>query len=151
MRGWEKMNEEHIRFENWEAGDPLDQEHLAQCQECQEMVEGLGFLKQAALSAPDTEVPPFFASRVAHLAVSAGTSFWELLDRMAKRMVPLFASLVLVASFFLFSGRQEAPVEDTSIVWLAESESVRVPDTLDDMVLLLAQAEWEGDDDAEQH
>lgn len=147
------MKEEHIRFEDWEPGEALDQEHLRSCKKCREDFERVRFLREVIASAPEVEVPPFFSNRVARLAVSQARGFWELLDRMARRMAPIFAALVLVAAFLLYHQDEERSwTQDVPMAWLSETEGEQVPETLDEMVLVLAQTEWEeGSVDAKQY
>ena len=154
MRGWEGMKDGHIQFEDWEPEEALDQQHLRSCSRCREEYQQVQFLREIAASAPTIDAPPFFASRVAQIAIAGTRSFWDLFDRMARRMAPLFASLVLVTAFLLYS-QQQRPVDQPevdSLAWLAGLEEVPVPETLDEMLLVLAQTEWEeAEDDAEQH
>lgn len=149
------MKEEHVQFEEWEPGEPLDEKHLAGCSSCRDKLERLQFIREAAETAPAVEVPPFFASRVSRLAVAGGRSFWDMLDRMARRMAPVFASLVLVASSLLYLQEQERfwPGH-AELIWLAEEPSTETPESLDEMVFLLAQAaqeEGEENGNEEQH
>ncbi len=145
------MEREHIRFEEWEPGSRVSEEHLAECPKCRDNFDRVRFLRAMADSAPEPEIPHFFSSRVAHLAISGAYSFWEILDGMARRLTPALAALVLVASLLLYFTNDSVEQKSSSLGWLVEGdEEVLAPETLDDMLLVLAQTEEDGSDDAKQ-
>ena len=146
------MKRDHIRFEEWEPGSSLAEEHLAECAQCRQDYDRSRFLKVMADSAPEPEIPPFFPSRVAQLALSGAHSFWEILDGMARRLLPALSSLVLVASLLLYFTNDPVDQNSSSLAWLVEGkEELSIPETLDQMLLVLAQAELDEAEDAEQH
>lgn len=91
------MTEQHFPVWEWEPGDPVDEAHLSECPKCQRRWEALEFLRYQAKHAPAPDPAPFFASRVAHLAFSDAVTVWDLLERAARRLTPVFASLSLAA------------------------------------------------------
>jgi len=147
------MKREHIRFEEWELESSLPEEHLAECGQCRGDYDRVRFLRLMSDSAPDPEIPPFFSSRVAQLALSGAHGFWEILDGMARRLIPALSSLVLVASLSLYFTNDPVDQDSFPLGWLVEGEEeeLLIPETLDQMLLVLAQAARDEGGDAEQH
>ncbi len=138
------MNDKHFSWEDWEAGAPIDERHLEACPECRRTVEGLRFLKFQTDSAPRLEAPPFFAARVSRLATSqVGSPFWIFLETAARRLIPVFAALLLATTFLLYRSVGSTATDEDFLQVLVEPHEIEV--SLDDAVVLLRGSEGEGD------
>ena len=142
------MGQEHIDFGNWEAGSPLDEEHLRSCATCRASLELARFLKSQVEQVPRVDVPPFFAARVSNLVKQANpdsASFWLLVELTSKRLIPAFAVLVLILFFFTSETRFDQPSHDEEL-WAALFAEPEINElmTLDD-VLLWLQEPMEGE------
>lgn len=56
---------------------------------------------------PDADVPPFFAQKVAARAFLENSSLVGSLQIVARRLVPVFMALVMIASLFVIESRFE--------------------------------------------
>ncbi len=91
------MTDGHISVSEWEPGQAIDERHLRQCEDCRRQWEARRFLRFQVENAPAPVLPPFFSSRVAHLAAGEVVTVWALLERTARRLIPVFASLAVIA------------------------------------------------------
>ena len=97
------MSPKHISFSRSEAGDVVDQAHLDSCGRCRQAYRVLRFLRTQLRSAPELIPPASFASRVAMMAEGVGRiPFAVALQYAAKRLIPVFAVLVISTSFLLY-------------------------------------------------
>lgn len=96
------MSNRHIPFWELESEEAADPSHLAACEQCRREWEIFRFIRAQARSAPQMETPPFFASRIAHTVQPSKPSFTVLLERAARQLIPLFVTLILLSSSFLF-------------------------------------------------
>ena len=135
------MGYEHIDFGNWEAGSPLDEEHLRSCAACRENLELARFLKFQVEQVPRLEAPPFFAARVSNLVKKTNpgstTSFWLLVELTSKRLIPAFAVLLLILFFFSSETQVKQPTDEE--LWAAVFTEPQISEvmTLDDILLSL--------------
>lgn len=136
------MNEKHIVWEDWEPGDPVDEQHLAACEQCRRDHELALFLRFQARSAPTIEPPPFFAARVAKLAMAdANAAFWRFLERAARQLIPVFALLLLATSFLIYrSWRTPEPMDEGFVGILLGPGDGEPEVSLDDVVALLKES-----------
>ena len=104
------MSSRHISFSRLEAGDAVDQVHLDSCGRCRQAHRVLCFLRTQLLAAPELTPPASFASRVAMIAEGARRLPFALaLQYAAKRLIPVFAALVMSTSFLLYQLSQQSP------------------------------------------
>ncbi|MBI4446067.1 MAG: hypothetical protein HY645_09155 [Acidobacteria bacterium] len=106
----------HWNFEESEAGQGPDPQHLTSCEECRRKWQLAGFLRHQLSAAQAPEPTPFFASRVASLAVQSNQSFSFWFATAARKLTPVFLALLIVASgavLFLSPSPSEsyAPVD----------------------------------------
>jgi hypothetical protein len=115
------MSRKHISFSALEAGDAVDEAHLASCGRCRQAYRILSFVRSRLQSMPQLNPPASFASRVAMLVRGNRVRpFVFDLQFAAKRLVPVFAVLVMSTSFLLYqfssqsiqSLNSEATVEE---------------------------------------
>ncbi len=136
------MGQEHIDFGNWEAGSPLDEEHLRSCATCRESLELARFLKSQVEQVPQLDAPPFFAARVSNLLKKTNpesASFWLLVELTSKRLIPAFAVLVLILFFFTSETQLKQPTDEE--LWAALFTEPQISElmTLDDVLLSLQE------------
>ncbi len=137
------MDRSHFPVFDWEPGDPVDEEHLAECTECRGLWETRQLLELEARSAPEPEEAPFFAARVARLAVAETASIWVSFEQVARRLIPVFASLTLLVLLSTYFFAPSPPAEEFAEL-LFEPEP-REELTLDDVLFSLSlQLEEEG-------
>lgn len=122
------MNDKHIDFSNLERGDSVDREHLIACRECRDQHGVWRLIRDQAGQAPTIEAPPFFASRVARLAVSESESgqpafFLLTFERAARQLLPVFMALILVVCFLGYQSRparMEPALTDEELAFLVD-------------------------------
>ena len=136
------MGQEHIDFGNWEAGSPLDEEHLRSCATCRESLELARFLRSQVEQVPRLDAPPFFAARVSNLVKQTNpdsASFWLLVELTAKRLIPAFAVLVLIV--FSFGAQTQLPQPTDEELWAALFTEPQVSEvlTLEDILCSLQE------------
>lgn len=132
------MSEQHFSFEEWEPGEPVDEAHLAECEECRGQWELMKFLRFQIESLPQVSPSPFFASRTARRIEGSTVNFWHLVDRFAKLLVPAFATAAFATAFLLFSLDSENAVPDEYTQVLLEPSATEEM-TLDDVVFQLLE------------
>ncbi len=104
------MGKKHISFSRLEAGDVVDKAHLDSCARCRQAYRVLRFLLTQLRSAPELIPPASFASRVAMMAEGARRlPFAVALQYAAKRLIPVFAVLLMSTSFLLYQLSQQSP------------------------------------------
>ena len=136
------MGHEHIDFGDWEAGSPLDEEHLRSCAACRDNLELARFLKSQVEQVPRLEVPPFFAARVSNLVKKTSrdsTSFWLLVELTSKRLIPAFTVLLLILFFFTSETQVKQPTDEELWAALFTEPQVSEVMTLDDILLSLQE------------
>lgn len=134
------MKTTHIAWESWEPGDPLDEEHLAQCEQCQTDYALARFLHFQAVSAPTIEAPPFFAARVANLATAEiAAPIWRFVERAARQLIPVFALLLLATSFLIYRSWQPLTVTYDTAGILLEPTETESSVSVDDVVAFLKE------------
>ena len=136
------MGQEHIDFGNWEAGSPLDEEHLRSCAGCTESLELARFLRARVGQVPRLDPPPLFAARVSNLVKANApdwASFWLLVETAARRLLPAFAVLVLILFAFPLETRTDRPSDEE--LWAALFTEPRGSEvmTLDDLLFSLPE------------
>ena len=134
------MGQEHIDFGNWEAGSPLDEEHLSSCAACRDNLELARFLKSQVEQVPRLDAPPFFAARVSNLVKKTSpdsTSFWLLVELTSKRLIPAFTVLLLILFFFTSETQVKQPTDEELWAALFTEPQVSEVMTLDDILLSL--------------
>jgi hypothetical protein len=132
------MSEHHFSVEEWEPGDPIDEAHLAECEDCRSQWELMRFLRFQIESLPQVTPSPFFASRTARRIEGSTADLWHLVDRLAKLLVPAFATAAFATAFLLFSLDSGSAVpDDYTQVLLEPSASEEI--TLDDVVFQLLE------------
>ncbi len=131
---------DHIPIWEWEPGDPLDEAHLEQCPQCRRQWESRRYLDFQASLAPEPDPAPFFASRVAHRAVSEATPIWLWLEKVARKTIPVFATLALIAvlGLLLSNSRQPEPVEYAELLGEPAGPAGVEELTLDDVIYSLS-------------
>lgn len=137
------MGEKHIDFSSWEPGGTLDKEHLKSCAFCRENLELARFLKFQVDQLPRIEAPPFFATRVANLISQTKEipgSFWRLVELAARRLIPVFATLILVLFLFGSNTRVEQPTDEELWAALFAEPQVSESMTLDEVLLSLQES-----------
>ncbi|HSR68201.1 MAG TPA: hypothetical protein VLU25_09685 [Acidobacteriota bacterium] len=132
---------QHIDFSQLEPHQRLDEAHLRDCAQCRADWEAYRLLRSQVEAAPRLDAPPFFAARVSHLAVSQGgasASYWWALQVAARRLLPLFASLVIAISAGLLwtESRSSGVLSDPAAQISAEEAQV--------MALVLEDATSDG-------
>ena len=132
------MEDKHISVTDWEPGDPIDEEHLAACSLCRRQLEMVCFLRFQAENAPRIEPPPFFAARVARLVQSSATPFWGFVEGAARRLIPIFAALIMGATVLLYnySATTTGPNDYASVLMDVEEDGEL---TLDDVIVSLTE------------
>ena len=136
------MGHEHIDFGDWEAGSPLDEEHLRSCAACRDNLELARFLKSQVEQVPRLDAPPFFAARVANLVKKTSpdsTSFWLLVELTSKRLIPAFTVLLLILFFFTSETQVKQPTDEELWAALFTEPQVSEVMTLDDILLSLQE------------
>lgn len=136
------MSGNHIDFSVLEPGEPVDRDHLESCTVCRRKWKLLSFLRFQASQAPGIEVPPFFASRVAHLAVQTSVPLWYFVDRIARWVVPVMATAVLLMSVVFLATRTEPlPAEEYTELLL----ETPAPDelSLEDLIVQVSETPGE--------
>ncbi len=137
------MSSKHFSVEKWEPGEPIDLEHLAGCEECRVRWELWKFVRFQLERAPKFVPPHFFASRVARLAEASRTTVYHFLDRLAKILVPTFASVTLATTLLLLNLDDSSHLSEDLAQVLVEP-SIEDDITLDDVVArLIEEAEIE--------
>lgn len=131
------MTDSHLPVWEWEPGEPPDEKHLRECQECARNWEVLQFLHFQAENAPEPEASPFFASRVANIAAAEAVPVWTLLERAARRLIPVFASLALIAVLGLVYWAPSEPSAGDYAELLSEPDA-QTDLTLDDVLYSLS-------------
>ena len=134
------MGQEHIDFGNWEAGSPLDEEHLRSCATCRESLELARFLRSQVEQVPRLDAPPFFAARVSNLVKQTNpdsASFWLLVELTAKRLIPAFAVLVLIVFSFGAQTQLPQPTDEELLAALFTEPQVSEVLTLEDILFSL--------------
>lgn len=135
------MSDKHISFEDWEIGQPLDEAHLESCARCRRQREAARFLRFQAETAPRIDAPPFFAARVARLAVDQlGAPMWNFVERWSRRLIPVFAAFLMATAFLLYQSAAPAGDEYAQILLGPEE---RADLSLDDVVILLEPSDGE--------
>lgn len=139
-------NDGHIDFSRWEAGEPLDEAHLASCAECREEREAALFIRRQAARMPSIEAPPFFAPRVARLAFEQeARPLFTMVQLVARRLLPVFMALMLavVSLAYWSSGTTAtqplAAEHYEALALLLQEESAPQQVTMDDVFDLMAQ------------
>ena len=136
------MGHEHIDFGDWEAGSPLDEEHLRSCAACRDNLELARFLKSQVEQVPRLDAPPFFAARVANLVKKTSpdsTSCWLLVELTSKRLIPAFTVLLLILFFFTSETQVKQPTDEELWAALFTEPQVSEVMTLDDILLSLQE------------
>jgi len=136
------MGQEHIDFGNWEAGSPLDEEHLRSCATCRESLELARFLRSQVEQVPRLDAPPFFAARVSNLVKQTNpdsASFWLLVELTAKRLIPAFAVLVLIVFSFGAQTQLPQPTDEELLAALFTEPQVSEVLTLEDILFSLQE------------
>ena len=136
------MDHEHIDFGDWEAGSPLDEEHLRSCATCRDNLELARFLKSQVEQVPRLDAPPFFAARVSNLVKKMSpdsTSFWLLVELTSKRLIPAFTVLLLVLFFFTSETQVQQPTDEELWAALFTEPQVSEVMTLDELLLSLQE------------
>ena len=136
------MGNEHIDFGDWEAGSPLDEEHLRSCAACRDNLELARFLKSQVEQVPRLDAPPFFAARVSNLVKKTSpdsTSFWLLVELTSKRLIPAFTVLLLILFFFTSETQVKQPTDEELWAALFTEPQVSEVMTLDDILLSLQE------------
>ena len=134
------MGHEHIDFGDWEAGSPLDEEHLRSCATCRDNLELARFLKSQVEQVPRLDAPPFFAARVSNLVKKTSpdsTSFWLLVELTSKRLIPALTVLLLTLFFFTSETQVQQPTDEELWAALFTEPQVSEVMTLDDILLSL--------------
>ncbi len=138
----------HIDFDEWEPGHPLDRAHLDQCPDCRRQWRLAQFLNHMATASPKIEPPPFFAARVAQLAVGSTSTYWGLLEAAARRLIPVLAMIVLVISGSLYylavSSSDAYDLAQVQLLLPPAEEDAEV--TLDEFVYSLSREEGTGEE-----
>ena len=136
------MGHEHIDFGDWEAGSPLDEEHLKSCTTCRENLELARFLKSQVEQVPRLDAPPFFAARVSKLVKKTSpdsTSFWLLVELTSKRLIPALTVLLLTLFFFTSETQVQQPTDEELWAALFTEPQVSEVMTLDELLLSLQE------------
>ena len=136
------MGHEHIDFGDWEAGSPLDEEHLKSCATCRDNLELARFLKSQVEQVPRLDAPPFFAARVSNLVKKMSpdsTSFWLLVELTSKRLIPAFTVLLLILFFFTSQTQVQQPTDEELWAALFTEPQVSEVMTLDELLLSLQE------------
>ena len=136
------MGKEHIDFGDWEAGSPLDEEHLRSCATCRDNLELARFLKSQVEQVPRLDAPPFFAARVSNLVKKTSpdsTSFWLLVELTSKRLIPAFTVLLLILFFFTSETQVRQPTDEELWAALFTEPQVSEVMTLDELLLSLQE------------
>ncbi len=136
------MSQQHIDFGDWEAGSPLDEEHLRSCATCRESLKLARFLKSQVEQVPRLEAPPFFAARVSNLVKQTNpdsASFWLLVELTAKRLIPAFAVLVLILFSLTSQTQLQQPTDEELWAALFTEPQVSEELTLDDILFSLQE------------
>ncbi len=136
------MGHEHIDFGDWEAGSPLDEEHLRSCAACRDDLELARFLKFQVEQVPRLDAPPFFAARVSNLVKKMSpdsTSFWLLVELTSKRLIPAFTVLPLILFFFTSETQVKQPTDEELWAALFTEPQVSEVMTLDELLLSLQE------------
>ncbi len=136
------MGHEHIDFGDWEAGSPLDDEHLKSCATCRDNLELARFLKSQVEQVPRLDAPPFFAARVSNLVKKTSpdsTSFWLLVELTSKRLIPALTVLLLTLFFFTSETQVKQPTDEELWAALFTEPQVSEVVTLDELLLSLQE------------
>lgn len=136
------MSDRHIEFSKLEEDEAFDISHLAACSACQRKEKIFRFLRFQAERTPEFEPPLFFASRMARRVQTENPRFVVLLEQMARRLVVLFATLIVITSVLLYKVDWETKLDLQSEV-LFESPP-EVPLSLEYVVNSLTQPAEEG-------
>ena len=136
------MGHEHIDFGDWEAGSPLDEEHLRSCAACRDNLELARFLKSQVEQVPRLDAPPFFAARVSNLVKKTSpdsTPFWLLVELTSKRLIPALTVLLLTLFFFTSETQVQQPTDEELWAALFTEPQISEVMTLDDILLSLQE------------
>jgi hypothetical protein len=76
-----------------------------------------GLLDFMVNSVPRLEAPPFFAARVANLAQVERHSFARSLQAFSRRLVPVFAALVMVVCFAAYKLATPDPLLESAMFY----------------------------------
>lgn len=103
-----------------------------------------GFLDFLNSSVPRVEPPPFFASRVAAIAVEPPVDFVPALLRLTRHFVPIFlcASIVLVFLAYRSAPPAELAIPDSELLLEEQAQSDLI--TLEDVAFTLAPLSQNG-------
>lgn len=140
----ENRSERHICFEELEPGAVPDAGHLDSCPQCRRRAEAYRLLRFQIRHVPRLQPSPFFASRVvAHLSRSGPSPVLFLMQRVARRLTPVFLVLIAGVSFLVYQALEvESGPSPYSEILVGEMAQQEV--TLEHVVDLLSQLPEEG-------
>lgn len=139
-------NERHIDFSRWEAGEPLDEGHLANCAECRENHEAALFIRRQAVRMPSLQASPYFAPRVARLALEQEQRpLFAMVQSVARRLLPVFMMLMLLVVSLAYWRSGTATVQPLAsedyetLALLLQEDSAAQQVTMEDVLDLMAE------------
>lgn len=140
------IEDKHIDFSSWEPGESLDEEHLANCARCRQEQQVAAFIRRQAEAVPGIEAPPFFAPRVARLAVEQEPRpLFVMMQLAARRLLPALMALLLMVVSLAYWNQQtgsqaQLGEEDFEVLaLLLQEEAAPQQMTMDDVFDMLAE------------
>ena len=119
------MNREHIRFEDLERNEALDEEHLKSCGRCRRELRAYRLFRFHLEHLPRVEPPAHFARTVARVAEERRVvPFALFLERAARQLAPGLIALMGVVSVLLYLFSQPVEVGLTPLESLPEEASL---------------------------
>lgn len=119
------MNRKHIRFENLEPNEVLDEEHLESCGRCRRELRAYRLFRFHLGHLPRIEPPAHFARTVARLAEERRVVPFSLfLERAARQLAPGLIALMGAVSVLLYLFSQPVDVGLTPLESLPEESSL---------------------------
>ena len=119
------MNRKHIRFEDLERNEALDEEHLKSCGRCRRELRAYRLFRFHLEHLPRIEPPAYFARTVARLAEERRVvPFALFLERAARQLAPGLIALMGAVSVLLYLFSQPVDVGLTSLESLPEEASL---------------------------
>ena len=119
------MKRKHIRFENLETTEALDEEHLKSCRRCRRELRAFRLFRFHLEHLPRVEPPVHFARAVARLAEERrAVPFALFLERAARQLAPGLIALMGAVTVLLYLMSQPADLNLAALESLPEEASL---------------------------
>ena len=135
------MTHEHIRFEELEAGDTFDRDHVERCPQCRDQARSWELFREVIRRVDGVVPPSDFADRVIQTVGRTADSLWLLVGFTARRWAPFFALAAIAALFFVAFVARPSGDLDVVLTDLAVEAQPEGDLTLDEWIVQLSALE----------